>query len=146
MSGIDSFNLAFQTYHKSTYTGFLLNFTSFTLYSYKVSSFKEKPAHWNLSRWSFYVSIVVCQINLKWVSLRIFAWTQSNLNFSIHRKLGCNDFYLLAISKLFQYTQRLDWSKYVSYVSLLLVFASKGSLSFLVIASQLRFQIEGVCS
>ena len=45
MSGIDNFNLAFQTYHKSTYTGFLLNFTSFTLYSYKVSSFKEKPAH-----------------------------------------------------------------------------------------------------
>ena len=145
MSGIDNFNLAFQAYHKSTYIGFLLNFTSFTLYSYKVSSFKETPAHWNLSRWSFYVPIVVCQINLKWVSLRIFAWTQSNLNFSIHRKLGCNDFYLLAISKLFQCTQsRLDWRKYVSYVFLLL--ASKGSLSFLVITSQLRFQIEGVCS
>lgn len=145
MSGIDNFTLAFQTYHKSTYTGFLLNFTSFTLYSYKVSSFKETPAHWNLSRWSFYVPIVVCQINLKWVSLRIFAWTQSNLNFSIHRKLGCNDFYLLAISKLFQCTQsQLDWRKYVSYVFLLL--ASKGSLSFLVITSQLRFQIEGICS
>ena len=145
MSGIDNFNLAFQAYHKSTYIGFLLNFTSFTLYSYKVSSFKETPAHWNLSRWSFYVPIVVCQINLKWVSLRIFAWTQSNLNFSIHRKLGCNDFYLLAISKLFQCTQsRLDWRKYVSYVFLLL--ASKGSLSFLVITSQLRFQIEGICS
>ena len=144
MSGIDNFNLAFQAYHKSTYIGFLLNFTSFTLYSYKVSSFKETPTHWNLSRWSFYVPIVVCQINLKWVSLRIFAWTQSNLNCSIHRKLGCNDFYLLAISKLFQYTQRLDWSKYVSYVFLLL--ASKGSLSFLVITSQLRFQIEGICS
>lgn len=145
MSGIDNFSLAFQTYHKSTYTGFLLNFTSFTLYSYKVSSFKEKPAHWNLSRWSFYVPIVVCQINLKWVSLRIFAWTQSNLNFSIHRKLGCNDFYLLAISKLFQCTQsQLDWRKYVSYVFLLL--ASKGSLSFLVITSQLRFQIEGIWS
>lgn len=145
MSGIDNFNLAFQAYHKSTYIGFLLNFTSFTLYSYKVSSFKETPTHWNLSRWSFYVPIVVCQINLKWVSLRIFAWTQSNLNFSIHRKLGCNDFYLLAISKLFQCTQsRLDWRKYVSYVFLLL--ASKGSLSFLVITSQLRFQIEGICS
>lgn len=145
MSGIDNFTLAFQTYHKSTYTGFLLNFTSFTLYSYKVSSFKETPAHWNLSRWSFYVPIVVCQINLKWVSLRIFAWTQSNLNFSIHRKLGCNDFYLLAISKLFQCTQsQLDWRKYVSYVFLLL--ASKGSLSFLVITSQLRFRIEGICS
>lgn len=145
MSGIDNFTLAFQTYHKSTYTGFLLNFTSFTLYSYKVSSFKETPAHWNLSRWSFYVPIVVCQINLKWVSLRIFAWTQSNLNFSIHRKLGCNDFYLLAISKLFQCTQsQLDWRKYVSYVFLLL--ASKGSLSFLVITSQLRFQIEGIWS
>lgn len=145
MSGIDNFNLAFQAYHKSTYIGFLLKFTSFTLYSYKVSSFKETPTHWNLSRWSFYVPIVVCQINLKWVSLRIFAWTQSNLNFSIHRKLGCNDFYLLAISKLFQCTQsRLDWRKYVSYVFLLL--ASKGSLSFLVITSQLRFQIEGICS
>ena len=37
ISGINNQNLTFQTYHKSTYTGLLLNFKSFTSYSYKIS-------------------------------------------------------------------------------------------------------------
>ena len=49
-SGINNQNLTLQTYHKSTYTGLLLNFKSFTSFSYKISlikclidrSFKER--------------------------------------------------------------------------------------------------------
>ena len=37
ISGIDNQNLTLQTYHKLTYTGLLLNFKGFTLFSYKIS-------------------------------------------------------------------------------------------------------------
>ena len=37
ISGINNQNLIFQTYHKSTYTGVILNFKSFTSFSCKVS-------------------------------------------------------------------------------------------------------------
>ena len=37
ISGINNQNLTLQTYHKSTYTGHLLNFKSFTSFSYKIS-------------------------------------------------------------------------------------------------------------
>ena len=40
ISGIDNENLTLQTYHKSTYTRLLLNFKSFTSFSYKISSIK----------------------------------------------------------------------------------------------------------
>ena len=40
ISGIDNQNLTHQTYHKSTYTRLLLNFQSFTLFSYKISLIK----------------------------------------------------------------------------------------------------------
>ena len=40
ISGINNRNLTLQTYHKSTYTGLLLNFKSFTSFSYKVSLIK----------------------------------------------------------------------------------------------------------
>ena len=35
--GINNQNLTLQTYHKSTYTELLLNFKSFTLFSYNIS-------------------------------------------------------------------------------------------------------------
>ena len=38
--GIDNQNGTLQTYHKSTYTGLLLNFKSFTSFSYKISLIK----------------------------------------------------------------------------------------------------------
>ena len=37
ISGINNQNLTLQTYHKSTCTGLLLNFKSFTSFSYKIS-------------------------------------------------------------------------------------------------------------
>ena len=37
ISGINNENVTLQTNHKSTYTGFLLNFKSFTSFSYKIS-------------------------------------------------------------------------------------------------------------
>ena len=40
ISGINNQNLILQTYHKSTYTGLLLNFKSFTSFSYKTSLIK----------------------------------------------------------------------------------------------------------
>ena len=40
ISGINNQNLTLQTYHKSTYTGLLLNFKSFTSISYKISLIK----------------------------------------------------------------------------------------------------------
>ena len=40
ISGINNQNLTLQTYHKSTYTGHLLNFKSFTSFSYKISLIK----------------------------------------------------------------------------------------------------------
>ena len=40
ISGINNQDLTLQTYHKSTYTGFLLNFKSFTSFSYKISLIK----------------------------------------------------------------------------------------------------------
>ena len=40
ISGINNRNLTLQTYHKSTYTGLLLNFKSFTSFSYKTSLIK----------------------------------------------------------------------------------------------------------
>ena len=40
ISGINNQNLALQTYHKSTYIGLLLNFKSFTSFSYKISLIK----------------------------------------------------------------------------------------------------------
>ena len=40
ISGINNQNLTLQTYHKSTYTGLLLNFKSFTPFSYKISLIK----------------------------------------------------------------------------------------------------------
>ena len=50
ISGINNQNLTLQTYHKLTYTDLLLNFKSFTSFSYKISlikclidrSFKER--------------------------------------------------------------------------------------------------------
>ena len=40
MSGMNNQNLTLQTYHKSTYTRLLLNFKSFTSFSYKISFIK----------------------------------------------------------------------------------------------------------
>ena len=40
ISGINNQNLTLQTYHKSTYTGLLLNFKSFTSFSCKISLIK----------------------------------------------------------------------------------------------------------
>ena len=40
ISGVNDQNLTLQTYHKSTYTGLLLNFKSFTSFSYKISLIK----------------------------------------------------------------------------------------------------------
>ena len=40
ISGTNNQNLTLPTYHKSTYTGHLLNFRSFTLFSYKISLIK----------------------------------------------------------------------------------------------------------
>ena len=40
ISGINNQNLTLQTYHKSTYTGLLLDFKSFTSFSYKISLIK----------------------------------------------------------------------------------------------------------
>ena len=40
ISGIDNQNVTLQTYHKSTYTELLLNFKSFTSFSYKISLIK----------------------------------------------------------------------------------------------------------
>ena len=40
ISGINNQNLTLQTYHKLTYTGPLLNFKSFTSFSYKISWIK----------------------------------------------------------------------------------------------------------
>ena len=40
ISGIDNQNLTLQTYQKLTYTGLLLNFKSFTSFSYKISLIK----------------------------------------------------------------------------------------------------------
>ena len=40
LSGINNQNLTPQTYHKSTYTGLLFNFKSFTSFSYKLSLIK----------------------------------------------------------------------------------------------------------
>ena len=40
ISGINNQSLILQTYHKSTYTGLLLNFKSFTSFSYKISLIK----------------------------------------------------------------------------------------------------------
>ena len=40
ISGINNQNLTLQTYHKLTYTGLLLNFKSFTSFSYKLSLIK----------------------------------------------------------------------------------------------------------
>ena len=37
ISGINNQNLTLQTHYKSTYTGLLLNFRSFTSFSYKIS-------------------------------------------------------------------------------------------------------------
>ena len=37
ISSINNQNLTLQTYHKSTYTGLLLNFKSLTSFSYKIS-------------------------------------------------------------------------------------------------------------
>ena len=40
ISSINNQNLTLQAYHKSTYTGLLLNFKSFTSLSYKINSIK----------------------------------------------------------------------------------------------------------
>ena len=40
ISGINNQNLTLQTYDKSTYTRFVLNFKSFTSFSYKISLLK----------------------------------------------------------------------------------------------------------
>ena len=40
ISGMNNQNLALQTYHKSTYVWLLLNFKSFTSFSYKISFIK----------------------------------------------------------------------------------------------------------
>ena len=41
ISSINNQNRRLQTYHKSTYTGLLLNFKSFTSFSYKISLIKS---------------------------------------------------------------------------------------------------------
>ena len=40
ISGINNQNLTLETYHKSTYTGLILNFKSFTSFSHKISLIK----------------------------------------------------------------------------------------------------------
>ena len=40
ISGVNNQNLIFKTYHKSTYTGLLLNSMSFTSFPYKISLMK----------------------------------------------------------------------------------------------------------
>ena len=40
IAGINNQNLTLQTYHKSTYTGLLLNFKNFASFSHKISSIK----------------------------------------------------------------------------------------------------------
>ena len=40
ISGINNQNLTLQTFQKRTYTGFLINFKSFTSFSYKISLIK----------------------------------------------------------------------------------------------------------
>ena len=54
MLSIDNQNITLQTYHKSTYTGLLLNFKSFSQFSYKISLIKclinrsfESCNNWN---------------------------------------------------------------------------------------------------
>ena len=54
VSGINDENLTLQTYHKSTNIGLLLNFKSFTSFSYKISLIKclierlfEICSNWN---------------------------------------------------------------------------------------------------
>ena len=50
ISGIINKNLTLQTYHKSTYTGLLLNFKSFASFSYKISLIKcliDRSFNWN---------------------------------------------------------------------------------------------------
>ena len=46
ISGIDNQNLTLQTYHKSTYTGLLINFKSFSSFSYKISLIKCSIDRW----------------------------------------------------------------------------------------------------
>ena len=46
ISGINNQNLTLQTYHKSTYMGLLLNFKSFTSFSYKISLIKCLIDRW----------------------------------------------------------------------------------------------------
>ena len=53
ISGINNQNLTPQTYHKSTYTGLLLNFKSFTSFSYKISLIKG-CVHYFLSNFYFF--------------------------------------------------------------------------------------------
>ena len=67
ISGINNQNLTLQTYHKSTYTGLLLNFKSFTSVSYKISLIKcliDRPLkicnNWN----SFHNDIESIKYNL----------------------------------------------------------------------------------
>ena len=67
ISGINNQNLTLQTYHKSTYTGLLLNFKSFTSFSYKISLIKclidrsfKICNNWN----SFYIDLENTKSNL----------------------------------------------------------------------------------
>ena len=56
VSGINNQNLTIQTYHKSTYTGLLLNSKSFSSLSYKISSIKYLiDRSFNICKiWSFF--------------------------------------------------------------------------------------------
>ena len=54
--GITNQNITLQTYHKSTYTGLLLNFKSFTSFSYKINVIKCLIDRlwflWHHSKWA----------------------------------------------------------------------------------------------
>ena len=67
ISGINNQNLTLQTYHKSTYTGLLLNFKSFTSFSYKISLIKCLIDR-SLETWTL---VVILKLRLRNISKRI---------------------------------------------------------------------------
>ena len=67
ISGINNQNLTLQTYYKSTHTGLLLNFKSFTSFSYKISLIKCLIDRWFkiCNNWnSFHNDIEIIKFNL----------------------------------------------------------------------------------
>ena len=73
ISGINNQNLTLQTYHKSTYIGFLLHFKSLALFSYEISLIKclTNRSFKICSNWdSFHNDTEIIKSNLiiKWIS------------------------------------------------------------------------------